>query len=112
MKLKEGVQMAGLHPVMRPVLVHADKIWTQLGQELVVTSALDGEHKASSLHYFGYALDFRTRYFEEKQKWQAFALLSSCMEKFDSDFSVLKEETHIHVEYRGTIAKLDKKWNY
>jgi hypothetical protein len=111
MKLKDGVKMAGLHPVMRPVLIHAEKIWEELGQELVVTSALDGTHSASSLHYYGYALDFRTRYFEEKDKWRAFSMLSSVMKKFGVDFRVIKEDSHIHVEYRGTIAKLDNIWN-
>jgi hypothetical protein len=112
MKLKNNVIMAGLHPVMRPALIQADKIWTYLDQELVVTSALDGEHSASSLHYFGYALDFRIRYFEEKERWQAWSMLSERLERLDSDYSVILEEDHIHVEYRGTIARLDEKWNF
>ena len=110
MKIKEGVQMAGLMPVMRPALVWADRIWTQLGQELVVTSALDGSHSASSLHYFGYALDFRIRYFEDKQQWQAWQMLSDRLSQYDDNFAVVKEKTHIHVEYKPAFYRANGLW--
>ena len=68
MKIKEGVVLAGLQLPMRRASIEADKIWRNLGQELVVTAGLDGAHSAGSLHYYGYALDLRSRYFAEEQK--------------------------------------------
>lgn len=104
MKIKDGVIMAGLHLPMRLPLMFAEKIWSEIGQELVVTSALDGQHSSRSLHYFGYALDFRTRYFNEDQKNMAFRLLSDSLKKYHNDYRVILEKTHIHVEYRAIIA--------
>ena len=100
MKIKPGVTLNGLDLSMRMVLMVADEIWKSFGQELVVTSALDGTHSASSLHYYGYALDFRTRYFTEPQKWEVFELLSSSLPK---SFVVYMHDTHIHVENRSII---------
>lgn len=99
--------MAGLQLPMRIVLMTAAKIWQELGQELVVTSALDGEHASSSLHYFGYALDFRTRYFNEKEKHMAIRLLSDALRKYDRDYRVVVHDSHCHVEYRAIIAYQD-----
>ena len=69
MIIKEGVLLHGLKLEMRTALMTAERIWKSFGQELVVTSALDGTHAACSLHYYGYALDFRSRYFSEKEKF-------------------------------------------
>lgn len=95
MQLKQGVILCGLDIRMRKVLINADKIWSALGQELVVTSGLDGVHSPGSLHYYGLALDFRTRYFDEHQAAAAADALSDVLgEKFD----VVLHSTHIHVE--------------
>ncbi len=67
MIIKPGAIIAGLHPVMRSVLREADKIWKAHGEELVVTAGLDGTHSAASWHYYGLALDFRTKYFLQPQ---------------------------------------------
>lgn len=107
MKIKEGVQMAGLSLAMRPVIMLAAKIWNEYGQELIITSALDGEHSSSSLHYFGYALDFRTRYFNEDQKFAVTRELSDELRKYHNDYRVVVHGTHIHVEYRAVIAYQD-----
>jgi hypothetical protein len=85
---------------MRIVLMIAEDIWKTYGQELVVTSGLDGEHKASSLHYYGYALDFRTRYFSEKTKNAVYTDLKLALGK---RYRVIKHDTHIHVENRDIL---------
>ena len=95
MQLKQGVILCGLDIRMRRVLIAADRIWHSLGQELVVTSGLDGVHSAGSLHYYGLALDFRTRYFSPDEAEAAAAVLQETLgEKFD----VVLHSTHIHVE--------------
>ena len=100
---------------MRLVLITADKIWRNAGQELVITAGLDGEHSAGSLHYYGLAVDFRTRYFSEMDKMRVASALRS---KLGTDYDVVIHRTHIHVEFdpeypTGKIANylkaLDKK---
>ena len=96
MKLKEGAILAGLNTKMRPVLIAAEHIWKDHGQELVVTSGLDGCHSAGSLHYYGLALDLRTRYFSKEKK----ALVAAALNRsLSSAYDVVVHPTHIHVEY-------------
>ena len=74
MKIKKGVSLIGLRLVMRPVLIEADRIWDDLGQELVITSCTDGTHSPGSLHYYGYAVDLRTRYLTQEENSQPTAI--------------------------------------
>ena len=99
MKIKDGVILAGLDIKMRPVLIEADRIWKEHGQELVVTSGLEGTHSAGSLHYYGLALDFRTRYFKENEGMKVMYELTNKLHNIDYDFQVILHNTHIHVEY-------------
>jgi len=96
MQIKEGVVMAGLRIEMRPALIFADQIWREHGQELVITGALDGTHSAGSLHYYGYALDLRTRFFTAAQVKIVAAELKH---KLGTNYDVIIEGDHIHVEY-------------
>ena len=106
MKIKEGVSLQGLKLVMRPVLQIAERIWRNNGQELVVTSGTDSTHSAGSLHYYGYALDFRTRYFDPVgEVHKVFKELSDDLRKVNKDYCVVIHPTHIHVEYRGVLEE-------
>lgn len=104
MQLKENVNMSGLKIQMRRALIIADRIWAENGQELVVTSATDGEHTAGSLHYYGYALDFRTRYFEKPILELLIVDLAKTLRKADVAYRTVVHDTHIHVEWRGAMA--------
>jgi len=95
MKIKEGVILNGLQPIMRLALYEADKVWLDLDKELVVTSGLDSTHSAGSKHYSGNALDFRTRYFTKGECEIAYRELKT---KLGVAFKVIWEKTHIHVE--------------
>ena len=97
MKIKQGVIMQGLKLQMRQVLSVADKVYKVHGQELVITSALDGVHSPTSLHYYGYALDFRTRYF--KDDLESWTVLKSIQSKLGDKFTCIFEGNHIHVQY-------------
>lgn len=97
MKIKEGASLQGLRICMRAALIAADQVWENLGQELVITSGTEGEHSAASLHYYGLALDFRTRYFDEGERHLAFNKLSLALA--GENFTVVLEDTHIHVQY-------------
>jgi len=93
---------------MRPVLIEAEKIWDDLGQELTVTAGTDGEHSAGSLHYYGYAIDLRTRYFTQEEKFQAYCSLAEALEHMG--FDIYLHDTHIHVEYQDIIKDHNLEW--
>jgi len=96
MKIKKTANIQGLDIRIRPALISADRIWKEYGQELVIVSGLDSTHSAGSLHYYGLAVDFRTRYFTKiKHRFIARDLKNSLPGNFD----VILEKDHIHVEY-------------
>jgi len=98
MELKsKDVQIHGLNIHMRPVLREADRIWKAHGQELVITCAMDGMHSAGSLHYYGQAVDLRSRYFTDSQKDSVVNQLNSTL---GINYDVIVHSTHIHVEYQ------------
>ncbi len=97
MKIKDGVVMAGLKIEIRPVLIAANQIWKEHGQKLVITAALDGTHSAGSLHYYGYAVDLRTRYFSGLRESKLVA--QELRDKLSNDYDVVVHSSHIHVEY-------------
>lgn len=94
MQLKDGVSLIGLKLCMRPVLIAADKIWSTLGEELVITSGTEGAHSAGSLHYYGLAIDVRVNYFTDYEKQKAFTMLCQAL----PEYTVLLEKDHIHIE--------------
>ena len=96
MIIKEGVTLAGIDFKMRKVLIAADKIWKENHQELVITEARGGTHSAGSLHYYGLALDMRTRYFDAMTKTNVAMLLR---EELGPDYDVIMHSSHCHVEY-------------
>lgn len=96
MKIKDGVNIQGLNIHMRPVLIAADELWGEHGEELVVTSGLEGTHSAGSLHYYGRAVDLRTRYFSDATKYRTAGKL---YRKLGREYDIVVHRTHIHVEY-------------
>ena len=102
MKIKDGVIMAGLQLPMRIVLKRADVLYKKYGQELTVTAALDGTHSAGSLHYYGYAVDLRTRYFPTAEAKEIAVILQN---ELGTGYTVLFEGNHIHVQYN--VHRLD-----
>lgn len=100
MKAKSGVIIAGLKLEMRKVLVNADKVWKAHGQELVITSGMDGVHSPGSLHPYGYALDLRTRYFDSAEHKSIAAELRA---ELGNKYNVVVHSTHIHTEYDAIL---------
>lgn len=94
--LKPGVSLADLRPEMRAVLIAADLVWAEHGKPLTVTSHKDGGHSPRSLHYTGYALDFRTSIFGLREAGVVAAKLQQALGR---DYDVIQERSHIHVEY-------------
>ena len=81
----------------------AEKLWKAYGEECVITSGdeIVNEqrrfvHSTGSLHYYGLALDFRTRYFKPGVIMK---LARALRIEIGNDYDVVIEKTHIHVEY-------------
>lgn len=97
MRFKEGADITGLHPEMIIALNVANEVYTDHGEELVVTSVVEGKHSYASLHYFGCAVDLRTRYFEPSERGK---VRDQIKKKLPDAFDVILEANHIHIEYQ------------
>lgn len=94
---KSGVVMWDMHPAVTDALPTMDTVSVAtIGREALITTARDGEHMKTSLHYKGRALDLRT-------KDVADAVLvhyrDNLAEALGDDWDVVLERTHIHVEF-------------
>ena len=103
MKIKQGASIAGLHLLMRPVLKVAEAIWKENGRTegVTITAGLDGVHSAGSWHYYGLAVDLRTRNFDEFRAKRVHEALKSSLPEYDV---IYHEGSHIHVEPSNALA--------
>ena len=115
MKVKDdSVNIWGLQPEMQPVLKHVELTWRDfVGVEPTITSARDGMHSAGSLHYYGYAADFRTWDSEDRQidyeiREAVAKHLRIMLANYSAYYDVIAHTTHIHVEYDYIKAGLIK----
>lgn len=100
MKLKPGVHLKELQPQLVFAALIVQSIYHKHAHEATVTSANDGQHKSGSLHYEGFALDFRIKDFQGNKT----ALAVEVADALGSDFDVVLEDLgkpneHLHVEY-------------
>lgn len=96
MLLKLGVDISRLKPEIRKRLPIIETIWEQVtDREPVITSTYEGDHSVGSLHYANLAVDFR------KNVNGAFlgTLLTRLRSQLGRDYDVVKEASHIHIEY-------------
>lgn len=93
---KQGVGVSGLQPEMLRALDHATAIYSLHDKDCVCTSAREGKHRNYSHHYKGLAIDLRTRHLTEPEKIKISEQLQS---NLGTDYQVILEATHIHVEY-------------
>ena len=87
--IKQGV-MGTLTPIARKGLGRVARFYFEHGEELYITSIMEGTHSAGSLHYAGMAFDFR--------KGNCFALQAIRL-VLGSDWDVVDEGNHCHAEY-------------
>ena len=99
----KSVKLKGLHVKMREVLMAVEKTWESRGEEPVITAgteAIDSEgnflHSMGSLHPFGRALDFRTRYFGRVTQ---IMITNELKQNLGRHYDVILHKTHIHIEY-------------
>ena len=94
--IKDGVHLAPHMAVSVAVHVVAS-IYHEAGYKCVLTAGMDGQHSRASLHYAGHALDFRTRHVPMPEMEELVAEIRDCL---GTDFDVVLEPTHLHVEYQ------------
>jgi hypothetical protein len=107
MKVKEGTELRHLNAAMRPLLIIADQVLKRKQLTLYVTSTREGIHSAGSLHYYGYAMDFKP-YEPKANDHSILSLLALEMQEeldklYPNAYDIVVERTHIHGEY--DIAK-------
>ena len=96
--IKPGVDLRGLVPQMVLAYTIAYACYARIapGVDCVMTSASDGAHMLNSLHYGGKAIDLRTRTLTNTQTTQ---LLQAIQDALGSQFDVILEDTHLHLEW-------------
>ena len=112
MKCEKGVELSGLKYEMRPALIAANTIYLKYDQELFITCTDGGIHSAGSLHYYGYAMDLRTKFFKDQATKQKVADDIRAILPFP--FDVVLESTHLNLEYDVTkltneVTKMEEK---
>ena len=95
--IKPGVDIAGIQPEMSLALPIIASAFHQFGVECVITSGKEGKHGRNSLHYVGFALDFRTRDLTEADQAVMHILV---IKRLSSQFDVVLEKDHLHVEFQ------------
>lgn len=98
MRIKPGASLQGLQPVMRKVLLEADEVWQENGhpEGATITSGTDGVHSAGSVHYYGYAVDVRTR---DDAPAVVDGMARDLQRRLGPRYQVVVEPTHVHVEW-------------
>lgn len=96
-KIKKGVIINGIKPEMVTAILAAYSFCSDVSKDCVITSALDSKHSKTSLHYVGYALDFRTRDMNKsEQEMFKISMLGTLSDEFD----VVLEGNHLHCEFQ------------
>ena len=99
LRLKDdSVHLLNLQPQVLFALMVANDVYDQFGIDCVVTSANDGAHSTTSLHYAGSAVDLRIRNFDNRDDAQEAAFIIA--DSLNKHFDVLLEDDHIHIEYQ------------
>lgn len=94
--IKSGVIVEGLKKEALLAALVACKVYTEANQAFTITSLLDGRHSDKSLHYKGMAVDIRTR---DLVSVTAHQIAKRIREELGSNYDVVVEKTHIHIEY-------------
>jgi hypothetical protein len=90
-KIKNGVKPANL-----TIAAALANVAEEEGLTLVITSGTDGSHMNGSKHYTGEALDVRI---SNLSKAEIVLVMSLIRKRLGSDYDVILEKDHIHLEF-------------
>ena len=97
-KLKTGVKLANLQPQIALAIQVAYSVYQDNGfNDLRITSLNDSGHSHTSLHYSGNAVDLGVIGFVDAQRAKLAQEINGAL---GTDFDVLDEGNHIHIEYQ------------
>lgn len=100
LSLKAGVSLYGIKPEMMVAVIVVNDIMADEGYETVLTSVTDGTHGKGSYHPLGYAFDVRTTGVGVMMSGaKAYLVAKRIREALGSDFDVVVEDDHMHIEY-------------
>lgn len=101
MLLKFGVDISRLHKSIRTRLNIIDNVvYRNTGGEAVVTSTYEGSHSPGSLHYQNRAIDIRSKGIAVHDLNNILTELK--MHLGERDYDIIKESSHIHIEFDPT----------
>lgn len=93
------VSIKGIKPELLLGLIIVDQVMQSQGQQAVVTSGSEEttKHGTTSLHYNGYAIDLRSRFFTHPNQ-----IIKLCMKALGNnpDYEMIFEGNHFHLEYQ------------
>jgi hypothetical protein len=105
MLLKADVDLRGMQPQILVALIAAERIYQDIGRNLMVTSVTDGKHMDGSLHYKGLAADFRTT--ADGLAPETVRLITGKLKAaLGPQFDVVVEVDHLHVEFDPKDGKV------
>ncbi|HDO25854.1 MAG TPA: hypothetical protein ENG95_04345 [Nitrospirae bacterium] len=93
MLIKLGVSIRNIKRPIRRTLSPIAKVFKKYGEEAVITSTVEGNHSASSLHYEGLAVDIRLPVNNLQ------AIMKDLRLELNGDYDIILEASHFHVEY-------------
>lgn len=98
MILKKGVKILDIQPETVMCCIVVDGIYKEHGRPegVTITSVVDGKHSDNSLHYTGFAIDTRTRYFNKEKQQE---LVGDIRRHLTDEFDVILEKDHCHIEF-------------
>ena len=94
LSIKPGVRVRGLSNEILLAVMIAQSIYSETENAMVITSLTDGRHGIGSLHHAGDAVDLRL-----PMPVTRLQIVSQLKTALGSDYDVVLESDHIHVEY-------------
>jgi hypothetical protein len=97
-----AVKNTSVLPSNRPEIERARRIvvevWNRYGYTVTVTSGEEpnATHRTESLHYSGFAEDYRTR---DVPPSKLADMVADVRARLGSDYDVVLESDHLHIEY-------------
>lgn len=94
---KNGAVINSMPPIVLDGLIGIVIVFARNGYAFCLTEKDGGKHMVGSLHYKGFAIDFRSWVVPYDKRP---ALLAQLKRELGSDWDVIEEDDHFHAEYQ------------